>query len=211
MYIWCVYVLICTCVRIWHVYMCVCVYVYLSVCAWVCAWLRVLCVRVWGPCFHVCVFGCVCLVSTQPVQLCTCRSTQKLVGEWVSGLWSFQSWEIESLFQWQEKEILLSDAQRVMVQLSGAYCGGISRLPVMIKSQTKQKTKQVSKKKTFKNCGCPIIFLSLLLLFSYILRPLPQIFTSLFWVGFLCVQVPPILPRACESVLTDPAPGMARI
>lgn len=44
----------------------------------------------------------------------------------------------------------------------------------IIESQTKQKTKQVSEKKPLKIVAAlTIMFLSLLLLFSYILRPAP--------------------------------------
>ena len=76
-----------------------------------------------------------------------CSSIQKPVGEPASGLWSFQGWEIESLFQLQDKETLLSNAHRGMVWFGEANYGGKNFSPFSSDQKpNKTNNKVVSKK-----------------------------------------------------------------
>ena len=143
-YIWCIYIYwvdVCA----FDVYMCLCIHAFICVCLGVgCMY----CVLVCGyMLLCMCVFGCACFVTTQPVQLYTCSSIQKPVSEPASGLWSFQSWEIESLFQLQDKETLLSNAQRGMFWLDEANYGGKNFSP----SSSDQKPNKTNSKAVSKN------------------------------------------------------------
>lgn len=133
--VWMIVCVLCACI---YVYFCVCICIMCVYGTWVCVF--------WCVCVFECIFGWVhlyvsvfVLVTKHPFLVSTHWSAQQPVGEWVSDLQSFQSWEMKSLFQWQENDILLSEINcfrkgvlRIVMRTS--------HLPIMIKGQTKQTT-----------------------------------------------------------------------